>query len=282
MITHAGVTAGQKGNLIAIECTVCGFIHLDPIPESNPYSSGEYHAVVKPSMESDYEQELAWHKAIFDDWLRMCPVDREHPRLLDVGAGTGHFTKHCWEKGYYAIGLEADHNMVKRNKEILHWCEYKDYAGTGDDIVSAHWLMEHLADPHGFLDWTRKRLTKDGWLLVTIPNDFTAIQLGAMKVVDKPYYWLNEHHTNYWNAASFHKLLHHHGFNIELVYGSWQPEYYLANGLDYLNDHQLGRSLHRVIESVDLTYPEERYHSYLVAGEQGRGRDLTFAARMMR
>ena len=287
---HSGPIVAQHNNLKVILCSECGFRHLDPIPDTSLYEKGIYHSQIKPSMESDYAEDHDWWNAIYSDWLWL--VDKYAPSktLLDVGAGTGEFVRFARGARWLAYGIEADRRMAERYN--LFCGSYRDFHNTEDSIqiraqvygigvISAHWLMEHLADPVDFLSWAHDVLTKNGILLFTIPNDFSEIQYKAMLTIGKPYYWLHETHINYWNSFSVRDWLPKYGFNLihSKTYGSWQPERNLLLGRNYLEDHTLGRQLHRdrMARELKMTHADRRRHM-LANGLMGVGRDLTFVA----
>ena len=230
-------------------------------------------------MKDDYEQDKEWWTAIHNDWLSLIP-QRDGHRLLDVGAGTGHFIQNARLAGWSVVGIESDYEMAKSNRNYVLWGEYEDYSGTDYDVISTHWVMEHLTDPSHFLQWAKGRLKDDGNLLITIPNDFSPIQKDAMLAINKPYYWLNQYHINYWNGPSLVRFLNTNGWSIVDAYGSWQPEQHILNGMNYLEDHNLGRKLHseRMLHDLE-TRAEYRRSKYRLMGAMGMGRDLTFVAR---
>lgn len=277
MQTCVGMTSYSNGILDAIDCQIHGYIHLHPIP-INDYGNDHYHCQIKPSMKDDYEQDKDWWTEIHNDWLDLIPSRSGH-RLLDVGAGTGAFIENARLAGWDVVGIEPDHNMAKDNSSIL-WGEYQDYVGNGYDVVSAHWVVEHLANPIHFLDWMQNRLTDNGYLLITIPNDFSTIQYEAMPAIDRPYYWLDRYHINYWNGPRFVQFLSVRGWSVVEAYGSWQPEKHLLDGMNYLEDPNLGRKLHGERMRHDLeTRAEYRRSKYKLMGALGLGRDLTFVAK---
>jgi len=285
MTPHSGPVVGQRDNLIAISCELCGFIHLDPIPTKDWYSDGFYHRHVKPDYRKEYDEDSQWWNEIYGDWLEIAAANVEEWNLLDVGAGTGHFTTVARGRHWRAFGLEADEKLASQSKYI-YASRYEDFSVEDKwNVISAHFVMEHLPDPVHFLNWARERLTDDGLLLVTIPNDFSTIQksLEETNWVDgkvTPFYWLNGMHVNYWNGESFVWLLYANGYEVLERYGSWEPERWLMNGQIYLKDHSLGRRLHANRKHADLSMMrEERLKKYLRMGQKGRGRDLTFLAR---
>lgn len=289
MTTHSGPIVAAKDSLIAIDCSRCGFIHLDPIPTDDPYTSGEYHRNVKPDMGKEYDEDGKWWDAVYGDWLSMVDINLfiDIPYylldLLDTGAGTGHFVKYAYDHGWMASGIESDPYIVREELGIANK-RYIDVVIGKWVVISAHWVLEHLPDPVHFLRWSRERLTDNGLLLLTIPNDFSNIQMTYRDIANGAgsldSYWLNEHHNNYWNNVSFTRLLKSNGYEVLARYGSWEPELALLAGRDYLNDHSLGRKLHADRMARDLAMTrEERLQKYLKLGEEGRGRDLTFLAR---
>ena len=279
---HSGKTIAAKDDLRVIQCANCGIKHLDPIPASASadYSSGFYHCSVKPSMGEDYERDQKWWKETHLDWLSLIPA-RPGGRLLDVGSGTASFLKAAQLAGWDVVGLEPDYEMSKRDPAVL-WLEYQDYLGTRYDVVSAHWVLEHLSDASHFMRWAKARLDDLGYLLITLPNDFSEIQTRAMEIVNQPYYWLDKYHINYWNKMDFLQFAKCHGFETVATYGSWQPEKYLIDGMNYLEDQTLGRQFHRYRIENDLS-ESQRYRrgKYRLWGELGWGRDLTYILRKM-
>ena len=285
MTTHSGSIVGTKDKLVAIDCEACGFIHLDPIPDTGVYKSGRYHKIVKPAMLDEHIEDDQWWDMIYWDWLSLIEKQGISSRgsLLDIGSGTGDFVKAADAFGFKSNGVEPDKDMAALDKDVWN-CEYGDVNDNWQwEIISCHWAMEHFYNPSHFLNWAREHLMEGGLLLATIPNDYSALQhqvmlLGAFTIPN--YYWLNENHVNYWYYDSFYKFLNRHGYDILEVYGSWEPEMYLLSGTNYLKDHLLGRRLHSNRKQTDLAMVrEERVNKYLKLGKEGRGSDLTFLAR---
>jgi len=289
MTVHSGLRVGQRDNLIAVSCELCGFIHLDPIPDNDRwYTKGYYHRLVKPDYRKEYDEDAEWWNAVYGDWISFVEEHGGGGAFLDVGAGTGHFVDAVDLAGYQVNGIEPDEKMAAQNDRIWNR-RYTDLDADDEmrdwtwGVISSHWVMEHLSDPVHFLNWAHGRLTDEGLLLVTIPNDFTPAQSRVMSLGNPlitPFYWLNAMHVNYWYLDSFRCLLENNGYEVLSVYGSWEPELYLLNGQIYLNDHILGRKLHGERKLGDLAMTREaRLGRYLELGNEGRGRDLTFLAR---
>lgn len=284
MTTHSGPIVATKGSLTAVQCAHCGFIHLDPIPTELPYASGRYHRDVKPDYRKEYDEDAEWWSAVYGDWLTLLYTSYPVRRLLDVGSGTGHFARVASTLFPTVLGIEPDERMASLAEYLVMQGEYKDVNSGGWHTISAHFVMEHLPDPRHFLQWARDRLAKDGLLLVTIPNDFSKLQIKYRRTVYGlnllESYWLNEYHISYWNHESFSRLLVNNGYEILEVYGSWEPEEYLFGGMNYLVDHTLGRTFHQNRMEMDLEMTrEQRLAKYLKLGREGRGRDLTFLCR---
>ena len=148
------------------------------------------------------------------------------------------------------------------------------------NVITAHWVLEHLPDPAHFIQWCYNLLPMDGELMLTVPNEWRDVQLKAAYKLNKPFYFLNEHHVNYFNRKSLSNLLSRNGFDVIRSYGSWTPEYHLLDGLNYLDDRTLGRQLHADRMRDELAMPTWLRRGLMrVNGLLGIGRDLTVICR---
>ncbi len=277
MNVHYGDTIGERGNLVAIDCQECKFIHLKPMPIDTVYESGEYHSRVKPDMQKEYNNDAEWWNMVYGDFLSMLDVDRKW--LLDVGAGHGHFVRYARRHKWVASGIEADPTLAKANN-FQHGPYNEIRPHMPANVISAHWVLEHLPDPTHFIQWCYNLLPMGGLVMLTVPNDFTAIQYKAAAQVGRAFYWLNEHHINYFNRKSLSNLLSRNGFDVIRSYGSWTPEHHLLDGLNYLDDHTLGRQLHADRMRDELAMPTWLRRGLMrVNGLLSIGRDLTVVAR---
>lgn len=129
-------------------------------------------------------------------------------RVLEIGAGRGFLLRCLQEKGAECIGIEPGASNAE------HWSRHgvKVVADSfpspqlsGDfDLILAYAVLEHIADPAGFLSAATALLRPGGKLALAVP-DCTAF-IGA----GDPSMLLHEHYL-YFTAGSLQRLLAHHG-----------------------------------------------------------------------
>ena len=102
--------------------------------------------------------------------------------VLDVGCGTGvMITLPVASIGYRVMGIDIDAGSIAAarrtnpypNAAFRH-CDASSLVAAGEryDVVVASEVLEHLADPAGFLRSLRQLLRPDGVLVLTIPNGY--------------------------------------------------------------------------------------------------------------
>jgi len=276
MVTCKGDVIGKRGNLTAIYCETHGYIHLRPFPSEQQYYQGDYHAQVKPNIAKEYADDSKWWNIIYGDWLSLVssPINKW---AIDVGAGTGNWIRYLRLQHWLTQGIEPDPNLARQHGFVRG--SWRDATINGVGLISAHWVLEHVNDVDDFMAWAYKTLAPDGNLMITVPNDFTPIQYEAAKIIGKPYFWLHPEHANYFSKSSMRVMLERHGFAIKSSYGSWQPELFLRDGLNYLDNHELGRKLHRdrMARELNMWTPMRRLLRW-INGKAGIGRDITVVA----
>lgn len=99
-------------------------------------------------------------------------------RILDIGAGGGHFVEACKRKGYEAAGFEFSDSSVNFSKEV--WginLDQRDYSKVysdyiGYDVVSFWGLLEHVPNPQEFVAAAAASIegSKKGMILCRVPK----------------------------------------------------------------------------------------------------------------
>lgn len=98
-------------------------------------------------------------------------------RVLDVGCGTGSMSKLLVDsRGAKLIGIEPDLQRAEkareRGLEVRHGifdAEMAAQLGIFDVVIFAD-VLEHLPDPFAVLSLTRQVLSRDGMVIVSVPN----------------------------------------------------------------------------------------------------------------
>jgi 2-polyprenyl-3-methyl-5-hydroxy-6-metoxy-1,4-benzoquinol methylase len=119
-------------------------------------------------------------------------------KLLDIGAGTGHFLAKAKESGYTVLGLEPDEDARKvalsesgvelRDLSLLH------ELNEGFDIISMWHVLEHVYNLQPDLEKIVSLVNQDGVLIIAVPN-YTSF--------DAQYY------KEYWAAYDVPRHLYH-------------------------------------------------------------------------
>jgi 2-polyprenyl-3-methyl-5-hydroxy-6-metoxy-1,4-benzoquinol methylase len=95
-------------------------------------------------------------------------------KLLDIGAGTGHFLAKAKESGYSVLGLEPDEDARKvalsengielKDLSLLHGLE------ESFDIISMWHVLEHVYNLQTDLDKIVSLVNRKGVLIIAVPN----------------------------------------------------------------------------------------------------------------
>ncbi len=191
-----------------MECRTCDLVFADPQPtedELKQYYSSYWDgsvAVSTPSTRRYYLAQSVSRVRYLASYIQQGqPLD-----ILDVGAGLGLFAdglRLCNVKGNY-VAIEPDNEQYENLKARLgNENAYREINNipegrTFDMIVLAH-VLEHMKNPHEFIDTLMPLLKPDGLLFVEVPNS------------DYRYKDDFESHLLFFNPASMRATLQRHG-----------------------------------------------------------------------
>ncbi|MBU1083724.1 MAG: methyltransferase domain-containing protein, partial [Candidatus Omnitrophica bacterium] len=188
---HKGRSVVECGEYKVIDCSECGFKHLDPIPSEEElgryykerYFQEEIPKLLSPEKEArESEWSELWHRD------RLLTFNRyalgETRSLLDVGCGNGFFAdfmrRNYWEvtcvepsEKAYLHAKELGLNVFKGTFE-----NFVEEKRTGSfDAINLKSVLEHMPDPAGTLENCKSLLKREGIMCVYVPNDFNSFQL---------------------------------------------------------------------------------------------------------
>ncbi len=204
------------------ECIQC---HLKATyPQPTKVHLGRYYASKDYISHSDTRSGLTnklFHKARSFmmkkkyDWV-IEAVNRKTGKLLDVGAGTGHFAKYMQYQGWEVVALEPDETARKVGVEKLGVdIQPLEALATFDmksfDVITLWHVLEHVHDITGYINHFRALLKTDGVLIVAVPNHTSpdAKQYGVQwAAYDVP------RHLWHFSPESMKRLLTSHGFTL--------------------------------------------------------------------
>jgi len=150
--------------------------------------------------------------------------------LLDVGAGTGAFSKVMKNAGWAVTGLEPDETARKNALEIneLQLLSpdnlYKISPESFDAITMWH-VLEHVHDLQGYLEKYHSILRKNGRLIIAVPN-YTSYDASVYQQ-----YWAAydvPRHLYHFSPESMSMLADKKGFKINSIRPMWFDSFYVS------------------------------------------------------
>ncbi len=161
-------------------CQECGLVYQSPRmteSESAEFYAEEYRLLQEGSADPTSRNMAAQDKRarfLLEFTRPEIPVVSRH---LDIGCSMGILLQH-FQGNYHdqAVGVEPGeaHRLRARGNGITVYASLEEMEKTGEarfDLVSISHVLEHLADPVGYLIHLRQfLLAADGWLLVEVPN----------------------------------------------------------------------------------------------------------------
>ncbi|MBN1824047.1 MAG: glycosyltransferase [Endomicrobiales bacterium] len=177
----------EKGASLPYEilrCRHCSVSFVNPLPDIN---AGAHY-------DQDYYKEweaeqLSTRHALWKKRLNELKGTINPGRLLDIGAGTGHFLQLARNEGFDVSGTEissAACDVAKNHHGIDIFCGRLQDAnyGSGEfDVVTLWHVLEHLHDPMPTISEISRILKKGGTFVVAVPNLNSYVYNAAYRII---------------------------------------------------------------------------------------------------
>lgn len=253
---HFGKLLLQKENLDIIDCEVCKFIHVVPIPTQSEllkFYQEEFYQEIKPNYLKKDEEENEYWNVSYDEKLNILESNNvPNKKILDIGCGGGFFLRRAKERGWEVLGIEPSPQASNYAKNynipvIVEFFENVDFTNQGKfGAIHMNAVLEHSASPKQILKICNSILEEGGILIVETPNDFNPLQQIAQKILKKDEWWVvPKEHLNYFNFESLSELIKTNGFDVILKQATFPLELFLLMGSDYIYNPKIGSKIHQ-------------------------------------
>lgn len=291
---HRGRMIAHANGMDVIDCAACGFRHAVPLPKPETlfaeYSEA-YYRDIKPDYLTHAAEDQAWARLAQED--RLAATENAlggTGMLIEIGSGPGFFLETAASRGWNAVGIEPSVQAARfaqgRGLTVFNRT-FADAIAHGlpeADAVAATNVLEHIPDPVDTLMAARELLRRGGVLCLTVPNDFSPLQVAARDAKGHAPWWVAPpHHLNYFDFDSLERLLTRLGFTPVTRLTSFPMEAFLLMDDDYVRRPEIGRAMHNRRKSFDLSFEaagigEVRRRLYGAMASAGIGREATIIA----
>lgn len=293
---HGGEVVDEISGYSIIDCKVCGFVHVNPLPVQNDVKEiyqEEYYTREKPYYLEHTLEDEDWLLTISSDrYARFEAVLEEgRRRLIDIGSGPGIMLKAGAARGWDVLGIEPSRQAAEfsrgRGLNIVEGFFDREMAASLEpaDVVHLHNVLEHIPDPRGFVALAWELVRPGGLICIGVPNDYNPLQK-TLRDVDafRPWWVAPPHHLNYFSFDSLEGLLKGAGFTVLERLTTFPMELFLLMGDNYVGNDKLGRSCHSKRKSFDLKLEtagrgDVRRTLYRALADNGIGREAIVIAR---
>ena len=225
----------DEPDIDVLECGHCGLVMLSSLEhiQSGFYEDSGMHGSEPAPMKS-------WLKDTDWDDLRRFELLKpmlSNKKLLDFGCGAGGFLIKSQQLADSVEGIELELRVSEywQNQITIH--KNIDSAGTGYDLITAFHVVEHLPDPAAILKALAAKLSKNGRMVIEVPNSEDALlTLYDSETFQRFSYW--SQHLFLFNSETLRRLAELVGLHIVAI--QQYQRYPLSNHLHWLSQGKPG------------------------------------------
>lgn len=276
-----------------------GFYRVRDVPtpeELQAFYADQYYQEEKGIYRAEYPSEELDYFRVKTSQFAACVAElrgTDQPgSLLDVGCGEGFALQQFAVRGWEVSGIDfSSAGLEAMNPAMVDRCEFGDVfdlldqridAGDAYDVVWLKHVLEHVVDPLGLLRKLRELTRPGGLLVVTVPNDFSALQqlLWDKGVISERFWIALPDHLSYFDTESLANAAEHCGWTVRDLLSDFPIDLFLLHeGSNYQRDRDVGPSAHQArlaFENMLGTVPHEKVNAmYRAMAQVGVGRSLT-------
>lgn len=290
----SGTTLADAENTSVIRCDACGYAHLWPLPATGrtvEFHEAEFYDELKPTYRDSHQRDREWWDFVHDRRLQRIEQHRgQVGRLLDIGSGYGDLIARAQLLGWEAIGVEPSVSAAKwandhgRPTACMPFSENSLIHQEQFDAIIFDQSIEHISDPVAAITRAVGALSDGGLICIVFANDFSPTQAAASEVVGANHWWVapNEH-LNYFSLDSMKEILSSAGAHLVDAIGTFPIDLFLTMGFDYVQDSELGRSLHERRMRLEFAFRDANQlaaleSAYRGLAQAGLGREIEVIA----
>lgn len=226
------------GEFFLKKCNNCSLAFLDPqlsnMELKKYYPSKDYYSYNKSSKKGIIEllrEYLVKHyyspnflSLIITTFIKNVPAMPSYVKngkILDIGCGIGDTLELLKKLGWEVYGIDIDKNAIsigkKRGLNNLELGTYKDLTGYPNnyfDAIRLYHVIEHLDDPSACLNLIRRKLKKNGELIMGTPN----VESLVSKIFKSCWYNLDSpRHLFIFSPSTLRKSAEKNGFFVNKI-----------------------------------------------------------------
>lgn len=190
-----------------VECAHCGSLYLRRMPPAD-YLTHRLELYGKQKHKELIISEI--EKSRLHDILKL---KKPHSTLLDVGCGMGTFVQYARSQGFLVCATDKARGCIGYLRKI-GIPAYSTILGIPNhtfDVITLFDVIEHVPNPTSFLSDIRRKLKKNGVLVVTTPNVKGISSRVIPSLLTRPTTRYSEHMTLF-SPTSLMKLMKRSGF----------------------------------------------------------------------
>jgi SAM-dependent methyltransferase len=193
-----------------VTCKDCGLVQQWPLPDHLDALYANYPVHQRRSTLQQFARRVLQRQVYF----RPCG-DAAALTLLDYGCGDGVYLREMAGRYRAMLGYEPGENHATALAESLGVPIYSDpeillreWAGQVD-VITAHYVMEHVVDLHQTLDLFHRVLKPGGLVHIAVPN----VRSWEARLFGRKWHGLDPpRHISFPNLDTFQRLAARHGF----------------------------------------------------------------------
>ena len=221
----------SKETFQLIECKHCTFVATSPQPNEEIlptyYQSDNYISHSNQATNLINFIYLIARNISLRWKLRLIKNLKPVVSLLDIGCGTGSFLQIAKEHGTHVSGVEPNDEARKKAEGQLNQIIFNslDKVQGCFDVITLWHVLEHVPDLNKSIKKINDLLTKDGYLLIAVPNH------ASEDSKKYGFYWAGydaPRHLWHFNQKSMALLLQKHGLKVEKKIPMKLDAYYVS------------------------------------------------------